>query len=101
MKKSGVGSQEPEARPCHSEPNPGPGGPGRSEESQQLFSSPIKLPGFFASPRMTHPRSIKAGSADHRPAAHSLQATGRFWCAEHARQLEGESPFDNLMEVKS
>ncbi len=22
-------------------------------------------------------------------------------CAEHARQLEGESPFDNLMEVKS
>jgi hypothetical protein len=24
-----------------------------------------------------------------------------FWCAEHARQLEGESPFDNLMEVKS
>jgi hypothetical protein len=24
-----------------------------------------------------------------------------FLCAEHARQLEGESPFDNLMEVKS
>jgi signal transduction histidine kinase len=24
-----------------------------------------------------------------------------FWCAEYARQLEGESPFDNLMEVKS
>ena len=24
-----------------------------------------------------------------------------FWCAEHVRQLEGESPFDNLMEVKS
>jgi len=23
------------------------------------------------------------------------------WCAEHVRQLEGESPFDNLMEVKS
>jgi retron-type reverse transcriptase len=22
-------------------------------------------------------------------------------CAEHVRQLEGESPFDNLMEVKS
>jgi hypothetical protein len=22
-------------------------------------------------------------------------------CAEQARQLEGESPFDNLMEVKS
>ena len=22
-------------------------------------------------------------------------------CAEHAQQLEGESPFDNLMEVKS
>ena len=21
-------------------------------------------------------------------------------CAEHVRQLEGESPFDNLMEVK-
>jgi hypothetical protein len=24
-----------------------------------------------------------------------------FVCAEHVRQLEGESPFDNLMEVKS
>jgi hypothetical protein len=24
-----------------------------------------------------------------------------LWCAEHVRQLEGESPFDNLMEVKS
>jgi hypothetical protein len=24
-----------------------------------------------------------------------------FLCAEHARHLEGESPFDNLMEVKS
>jgi hypothetical protein len=22
-------------------------------------------------------------------------------CAEHVRQLEGESPFDSLMEVKS
>ena len=22
------------------------------------------------------------------------------WCAEHVRQLEGESPFHNLMEVK-
>ena len=22
-------------------------------------------------------------------------------CAEHVRRLEGESPFDNLMEVKS
>jgi len=22
------------------------------------------------------------------------------WCAEHVRQLEGESPLDNLMEVK-
>jgi len=26
---------------------------------------------------------------------------GFFLCAEHVRQLEGESPFDNLMEVKS
>jgi hypothetical protein len=26
---------------------------------------------------------------------------GVFLCAEHVRQLEGESPFDNLMEVKS
>jgi hypothetical protein len=31
---------------------------------------------------------------------------GRLWdgrplCAEHVRQLEGGSPFDNLMEVKS
>jgi hypothetical protein len=24
-----------------------------------------------------------------------------FWCAEHVRQLGGESPLDNLMEVKS
>ena len=24
-----------------------------------------------------------------------------FRCAEHVRQLEGESPLDNLMEVKS
>jgi hypothetical protein len=23
-----------------------------------------------------------------------------FMCAEHVRQLEGESPFHNLMEVK-
>ena len=27
--------------------------------------------------------------------------TAYFLCAEHVRQLEGESPFDNLMEVKS
>jgi hypothetical protein len=27
--------------------------------------------------------------------------SARFVCAEHVRQLEGESPFDNLMEVKS
>ena len=27
--------------------------------------------------------------------------SGFFVCAEHVRQLEGESPFDNLMEVKS
>jgi len=26
---------------------------------------------------------------------------GLSLCAEHVRQLEGESPFDNLMEVKS
>jgi hypothetical protein len=26
---------------------------------------------------------------------------GFFMCAEHVRQLEGASPFDNLMEVKS
>jgi hypothetical protein len=32
-------------------------------------------------------------------ARHSRRAF--FWCAEHVRQLEGESPFDNLMEVKS
>jgi hypothetical protein len=35
-----------------------------------------------------------------------LQNEGRevapcFLCAEHVRQLEGESPFDNQMEVKS
>jgi hypothetical protein len=24
-----------------------------------------------------------------------------FLCAEHVRQFEGESPFDDLMEVKS
>ncbi len=29
-----------------------------------------------------------------------LQAEGRLVCAEHVRQLEGESPFHNLMEVK-
>jgi hypothetical protein len=27
--------------------------------------------------------------------------SGLLLCAEHVRQLEGESPFDNLMEVKS
>jgi hypothetical protein len=31
-----------------------------------------------------------------------MEATRAFYlCAEHVRQLEGESPFDNLMEVKS
>ncbi len=30
-----------------------------------------------------------------------LRLPAFFWCAEHVRQLEGESPFDNLMEVKS
>jgi hypothetical protein len=28
-------------------------------------------------------------------------APSLFMCAEHVRQLEGESPFGNLMEVKS
>ena len=37
---------------------------------------------------------------------HFPRRQGRFGpaillCAEHVRQLEGESPFDNLMEVKS
>jgi hypothetical protein len=27
-------------------------------------------------------------------------SSGVFLCAEHVRQLEGESPFHNLMEVK-
>ena len=27
-------------------------------------------------------------------------AVGYYLCAEHVRQLEGESPFHNLMEVK-
>jgi len=30
-----------------------------------------------------------------------LSGSATFVCAEHVRQLEGESPFDNLMEVKS
>ena len=30
-----------------------------------------------------------------------FEAAGSFLCAEHVRQLEGESPFDSLMEVKS
>jgi hypothetical protein len=30
-----------------------------------------------------------------------LNGTPSLLCAEHVRQLEGESPFDNLMEVKS
>jgi hypothetical protein len=29
------------------------------------------------------------------------ETRGFLSCAEHVRQLEGESPFDNLMEVKS
>jgi len=31
----------------------------------------------------------------------TADAVGYYLCAEHVRQLEGESPFDNLMEVKS
>jgi hypothetical protein len=31
----------------------------------------------------------------------ALPASPFSLCAEHVRQLEGESPFDNLMEVKS
>jgi len=30
----------------------------------------------------------------------AVQPHGTTWCAEHVRQLEGESPFHNLMEVK-
>ncbi len=33
------------------------------------------------------------------PVANAMAAF--LLCAEHVRQLEGESPFDNLMEVKS
>ncbi len=33
----------------------------------------------------------------HEPAP---QRCGAFLCAEHVRQLEGESPFHNQMEVK-
>jgi hypothetical protein len=29
-----------------------------------------------------------------------LRKQGLFVCAEHDRQLEGESPFHNLIEVK-
>jgi hypothetical protein len=36
-----------------------------------------------------------------RPADGLDTAPGFSLCAEHVRQLEGESPFDNLMEVKS
>ncbi len=38
------------------------------------------------------PASLKAAPIEGRPF---------YLCAEHVRQLEGESPFDNLMEVKS
>jgi len=31
----------------------------------------------------------------------ALGRSGSFLCAEHVRQLGGESPLDNLMEVKS
>ncbi len=34
----------------------------------------------------------------HGPCAFDARAIA--WCAEHDRRLEGESPFDNLMEVK-
>jgi hypothetical protein len=40
-------------------------------------------------------------SLEVTPTAPSSAQWALFWCAEHVRQLEGESPFDNLMEVKS
>ena len=50
------------------------------------------------------------GEGDHRrrrqeadvpDPCHGVRRGHHRPCAEHVRQLEGESPFDNLMEVKS
>ncbi len=37
----------------------------------------------------------------HKPRPVQTVPGAFLMCAEHVRQLEGESPFDNLMEVKS
>jgi hypothetical protein len=41
------------------------------------------------------------GSVRDRQSPSIVSRRAFLLCAEHVRQLEGESPFDNLMEVKS
>src|SRR5258708_1530783 len=45
-----------------------------------------------------HARGSKDKDIDKWP---RLESSAIFLCAEHVRQSEGESPSDNLMEVKS
>ncbi len=65
--ESEVRSQKSEAPSCHSE---------RSEESEQLFSAPTKLPGFFAAPKVTSfPRKRESAG---RGSPHTRGRRSRF-----------------------
>jgi hypothetical protein len=49
----------------------------------------------------TNPLVQDTGTCKFFPGGHSSMLCPHFLCAEHVRQLGGESPLDNLMEVKS
>ena len=44
---------------------------------------------------------MSTGSLEEGKGRVKKNAPAFFMCAEHVRQLGGESPLDNLMEVKS
>jgi len=48
-----------------------------------------------------HVRFVEGRVGRSSSGSPSLLLYRLFLCAEHVRQLEGGSPFDNLMEVKS
>jgi hypothetical protein len=86
----------------------------RSRKGRTLLSAVFDLePGFCRTDSKSNPetKKIKSGGQECPPytgqnLSHKIKKAAGFpaasiWCAEHVRQLEGESPFDNLMEVKS
>jgi len=74
---------------------------GRREQRRTTILSIVKLSVWAPQDKLRHLWALRFTIAETRGLAPCFPGpVFSPWCAEHVRQLEGESPFDNLMEVK-